>query len=80
MAPPRVLAGQFTSLKLQGRIREIVGKVTDEMIAENMLKTGEWDLVECYAKRLPLRVIIEVLGFQRSDEQDLKQWAGIDRR
>lgn len=70
-----MLAGQFTSLKLQGRIREIVGKVTDEMIAENMLKTGEWDLVECYAKRLPLRVIIEVLGFQRSDEQDLKQWA-----
>ena len=73
----RILAAQFSALKLEGQMRDVVDSVVDEMISTNIGHGGTWDLVDSYAKRLPLRVIIDVLGFSRADEHQLQEWADV---
>lgn len=55
---------------LRGRIVEIADELLDALETEPAS-----DLVECYSRRLPLRVIAELLGLPQEDHDKLHVWA-----
>jgi cytochrome P450 len=57
--------------KLEGRIREITTRLVDEMLARG----GPADLVRDLTVPLPVTVIAELLGVDRSRHADFKRWS-----
>lgn len=56
--------------ELEPRIREIVTKLIDEMLQERQV-----DFVEAFAKRLPTRVFLALMGWNIDDAPLFNQWA-----
>jgi cytochrome P450 len=56
---------------LRPKIEEIVG----ELLAELPTSGPTFDLISNYAEPLPVRIIAELLGFPRSEEQLLRPWS-----
>jgi cytochrome P450 len=55
---------------LEQRIQELADALLDPLYGE-----GQVDLVHEFAKRLPVQVICEVLGFPQEDDRMLKGWS-----
>ena len=58
-------------LDMEPRIRDIANKLADELFAEG----SPADLVERYARTLPLSVICELLGLPLADRPKFMAWA-----
>ena len=56
---------------LRPKIEEIVG----ELLSELTTAGPTFDLISNYAEPLPVRIIAELLGFPRSEEQLLRPWS-----
>ena len=56
---------------LRPKIEEIVG----ELLSELTTSGPTFDLISNYAEPLPVRIIAELLGFPRSEEQLLRPWS-----
>ena len=61
-------------LDMEPRIRAIADGLAGEMFAEG----SPADLVERYARRLPLSVICELLGLPAADRPRFMAWAELD--
>ena len=48
-------------------------QVADETIAE-FRASGEADLIPAYARRIPMRLMLAILGIDRAHEEDLHRW------
>jgi cytochrome P450 len=59
-------------LEIEPRIPAIAGELADELFAEG----SPADLVDRYARRLPLSVICELLGLPLADRPKFTAWAG----
>lgn len=58
-------------LDMEPRISAIAGKLADELFADG----SPADLVDRYARRLPLAVICELLGLPQTDRAKFMAWA-----
>jgi cytochrome P450 PksS len=63
-------------LDMQPRIMALAGELADELFAEG----SPADLVDRYARRLPLLVICELLGLPLADQPKFAAWAGTFTR
>jgi cytochrome P450 PksS len=63
-------------LDLEPRILAIAGRLADELFADG----SPADLVDRYARRLPLAVICELLGLPQADREKFMAWAGTAGR
>jgi cytochrome P450 len=59
-------------LEMEPRIQAIAGELADELFADG----SPADLVDRYARRLPLSVICELLGLPLADRPKFMAWAG----
>jgi cytochrome P450 len=59
-------------LDMEPHIRVIGDRLADDLFAEG----SPADLVECYARKLPLSVICELLGLPQADRSKFVTWAG----
>lgn len=59
-------------LDMEPRVAEIAARLADELFADG----SPADLVERYARLLPLEVICELLGLPQSDRSKFTAWAG----
>jgi cytochrome P450 len=79
-----IVAPEFAGLKLkallpivQQNTMTLVKKFTEQharRIAQEALKTGEIDIVDDFATRLPLNVILDVLGLPQEAHEMFHQW------
>src|SRR5262245_56404226 len=63
-------------LDMEPRIRAIADKLADELFAAG----SPADLVDCYARKLPLSVICELLGLPLADRPKFIAWANTTAR
>ena len=71
-----IAAGQFVGKKLESfipMIHQIAEELT-ESIRQKLSDTGEVDLVADYSSQLPIRVISNMLGLPREDENRFVGW------
>src|ERR1700744_796810 len=59
-------------LEMEPRIQALGDELADELFADG----SPADLVECYARKLPLSVICELLGLPLADRAKFIRWAG----
>jgi pulcherriminic acid synthase len=67
-----VVAGQFVGSRLDGFI-PVIEKIADELI-DKLLGRGEVELVEEFTHQFPIRVISNMLGLPRQDEDRFVGW------
>jgi hypothetical protein len=53
----------------------IIDAAVEETIRPLLEEHGSWDAIARFAKPLPLRVILAVLGLPSSDAPDMQRWA-----
>ena len=69
-----VLAELFTAARVE-RMQSLIETAVGETIRPLFEERGPWDAVSRFAKPLPLRVILAVLGFPADDAPDMLAWA-----
>ena len=67
-----IVAGQFVGQKLQDFI-PLIHQISDEVI-DNFADKGEVELVKEFASQVPIRVISNMLGLPREDEDTFVDW------
>ncbi|HYN34335.1 MAG TPA: cytochrome P450 [Ilumatobacteraceae bacterium] len=72
-AQRRLVAQGFTNRQMQlyeGHVREVAGRLVDDVI-----EAGSCDIVEAFAKPLPMTLIGEMLGASPDDYERLQHWS-----
>jgi cytochrome P450 len=69
----RIAARAFTARRIE-QLRESVQRHADELIAE-MLTSPNPDLKQDLANKLPVRVIVDLIGIPQEDRQLIWEWA-----
>ncbi len=69
-----VLAELFTAARVEN-MQGIIDAAVEETIHPLLEERGSWDAVARFAKPLPLRVILAVIGLPSSDAADMQRWA-----
>jgi cytochrome P450 len=67
-----IVAGQFVGQKLQDFI-PMIHQISDEVI-DRFIDDGEVELVRQFASQVPIRVISNMLGLPREDEDTFVEW------
>ncbi|MFF1302868.1 cytochrome P450 [Streptomyces sp. NPDC058307] len=70
----RLVAREFTARRIEA-LRPRVRQIADELL-DAMLPLGRADLVEAFAKPLPMAVICELLGVPQADRERFGAWSG----
>jgi len=66
--------GQMFSPRNVARLRGRVQQIADELL-DTVAATGRMDFIKDFACPLPLYIVSDILGFQRSDWQKLFEWS-----
>jgi len=67
-----IVAGQFVGQKLQDFL-PMIHQISDEVI-DRFIDAGEVELVSQFASQVPIRVISNMLGLPREDEDTFVEW------
>ena len=67
-----IVAGQFVGQKLQDFI-PMIHQISDEVI-DKFIDDGEVEIVKQFASQVPIRVISNMLGLPREDEDTFVEW------
>lgn len=67
-----IVAGQFVGAKLQDFL-PMISQIADEVI-DRFIDDGEVEIVKQFASQVPIRVISNMLGLPREDEDTFVEW------
>ncbi|MEU1474797.1 cytochrome P450 [Streptomyces sp. NPDC001668] len=70
----RLVAREFTARRIEA-LRPRIRRIADELL-DTVLPLGRADLVEAFAKPLPMAVICELLGVPDTDRERFGAWSG----